>query len=88
MHALLLPEDELGHPGGEEDAADDVGPARLREPLDGHERLAQGEEEAGHREPQPEDRAVQAEQRPEGHVRYVRPVEDLEVTLPPAMMRD
>ena len=37
-------------------------------------------------EPEPEDSAVEAEQRPEGHVGYVRPVEDLEVTVPPAMM--
>lgn len=68
MHALLLPEDQLSHPGGQEHPADDVGSAGVGEPLERHEALAQGEEDAGEEEPEPEGLAVEAEQRPEGHV--------------------
>ena len=45
--------------------------------------LAEGEEEAGEEEPEPEDLAVEAEKRPKGNVGYMRPVEHLEVAVPP-----
>ena len=45
--------------------------------------LAEGEQEAGEEEPEPEDLAVEAEKRPKGNVRYMRPVKYLEVTVPP-----
>ena len=109
MHALLLPEYQLGHPGRQEHPADYVGPAGVGEPLECHVALAyviahyewkfkdyhrpnliltEGEEKAGEEEPEPEDLAVEAEQHPESHVGYVRPVKYLEVTVPPAFEND
>ena len=47
--------------------------------------LTESEEKAGEEEPEPEDLTVEAEQHPESHVGYVRPVKYLEVTVPPAI---
>ena len=46
MHSLLLPEDQLRHPGGQQHPADHVRPAGVGEPLERHEGLAQGQEDA------------------------------------------
>ena len=40
MHALLLPEYQLGHSGGQEHPADHVGPASVGKPLERHVALA------------------------------------------------
>ena len=85
MHVLLLPEDQLGDPRWQQHPADDVSLAAAREPLERHESLAQREEDPRKQEPQPEDLAMEAEQRPEGDVRYVGPVKDLKVTVSPGI---